>query len=378
MELFGLVWQRPWAFWALALPLLVFLLARHPLRPHRLATGALNLWRSVHESPHGAGGERPKLPLALWWLVIGLSFGVLSLAGPRERSRESSRTWQVIVDRSAAAYLQDSGGDLLRIDAARALLESEWKSSRRSSDTVRWFDGSEWIQSLEFPEAWRSAPLVTAQVPRWLELDLPGAIWLCPVQPAEERLVASLCAGGASHSPGPVAIEGNDRLDWTSSGLLRVVGGAPQRSVSLIGVQGRFADFVSLWAEERGLRLNDSAEGASEILRISVATSEEVVGTERWTASPGLLLLVDEAGPALGSDPADFALSWSQRLDKLSLAPVGFSSVGARALSGPQVWSLGEGPLEEFAGGHSESTWEGWMALLSCLFVAAAMIGAAR
>lgn len=372
MELFGLVWQRPLAFLALALPLLVFLLARSPLRPHRLATGALSLWRRVQESPHGAGGDRPRLPLSLWWLVIGLSIGVLSLAGPRERSIESSRSWRVVVDRSPAAYLQSSEGGGLRIDAALARLDSEWRLGLGANDKVRWFDGTEWLEGREFPEAWRVAPGVALETPSFLDLDLPGTIWLCLVQPAGERRLASLCAGGATPSPGPVAIDGEDRLDWSSSGLQRVEGGAPLRSVRLVDIEGAFADFVSLWAEERGFLLNDSSGRSQEVLQISVSRGEDLA------LRGGQLLFTDKAGPPLGKDPADFALTWSRRLDGLCLPPAGFSSVSARALTGRSTWDLGEPPIEDFTGDPSEGAWEGWLALLSCGFVALAMLGAAR
>lgn len=372
MELFGLMWQRPVAFLALSLPLLVFLLARRPLRPHRLATGALSLWRRVHESPNRAGGERPQLPLSLWWLVIGLTFGALSLAGPMEPSREPSRTWRVIVDRSPGAYLPSAEEGVLRIDAALALLDSEWRPALGENDKARWFDGREWLEGRKFPEAWRAAPGAALEAPDFLEMDLPGTIWLCQVQPEGERSIASLCAGGAAPSPGPVAIDGDDRLDWTLSGLQRVEGGAPLRFVRLVEIEGPFVDFVSLWAEERGLLVNDLQEGAQEVLVISRA------GVEDSDQSAGELRFADRAGPPLGDDPAEFALSWSRRLDSLCLPPAGFSSVGARSLTGMSAWSLGEAPVEDFTGDPSQGAWAGWLALLSCGFVALAMIATTR
>ena len=216
-----MMWQRPLAFLALSLPLLVFLLARRPLRPHRLATGALSLWRRVHESPSVAGGERPRLPLALWCLVIGLTFGVLSLAGPMEPSSESSQTWRVVVDRSSGAYLKSADDGVLRVDAALALLDSEWRLGLGARDKVRWFDGTEWLEGREFPDAWRSPPSVSLDAPDFLEQDLPGTIWLCPVHPEGERRFASLCAGGATPSPGPVAFDGEDRSFDRGRGPLR-------------------------------------------------------------------------------------------------------------------------------------------------------------
>jgi hypothetical protein len=177
------MWQRPWAFWAFLLPVLVLLLARSPLRPHRVATGALSLWRRVEESAHAAGGERPKLPPALLCLVIGLFLGVLSLAGPRELSGGTSRTWQIVVDRSPSAYLSSAGSKLTRLDAALALLESRLSDELRSGDSLRWFDGSEWLGGSEVPSSWISAPRVALSAPRWEEQDLPGVIWVCPVEP---------------------------------------------------------------------------------------------------------------------------------------------------------------------------------------------------
>ena len=186
--------------------------------------------------------------------------------------------------------------------------------------------------------------------------------------------MASLCAGGATPSPGPVAIDGEDRLDWSSSGLRRVEGGAPLRAVRLIEVEGAFVDFVSLWAEERGLRLNDSSEGTEEVLLISVASSSG----EELAQRPGQLFFTDKTGPPLGDDPVEFALSWSRRLDSLCLSPAGFSTVSARALTGVSEWAVGEPPIEDSTGDPSQGALEGWLALISCGFVALAMLGAPR
>ena len=372
------MWQRPWAFWAFLLPVLVLLLARSPLRPHRVATGALNLWRRVEESAHAAGGERPKLPPALLFLVIGLFFGVLSLAGPRELSRGTSRTWQIVVDRSSAAYLTSIGSERSRLDAALALLKSRLSAELRSGDSLRWFDGSEWLGGPEVPSSWISAPRVAVSAPRWEELDLPGVIWVCPIEPESERSAATLCAGGAEVSPGAVALDGQDRLDWNRGDLRRVIGGAPQRTVMMSGVDGRFADFVTLWAEERGLLLNDSGGGTQEVLRVSVESPGEDWGAEAWKSRPGLLLLSSAEGPALGGDPAQFALTWSELLDTLCLPPTGFSPVWARSLSGDEAWDLGELPGQRSDGNSQDQSWGAWMALLACGFVAAALIAAPR
>jgi hypothetical protein len=372
------MWQRPWAFWAFLLPVLVLLLARSPLRPHRVATGALSLWRRVEESAHAAGGERPKLPPALLCLVIGLFLGVLSLAGPRELSGGTSRTWQIVVDRSPSAYLSSAGSKLTRLDAALALLESRLSDELRSGDSLRWFDGSEWLGGSEVPSSWISAPRVALSAPRWEEQDLPGVIWVCPVEPESERRAATLCAGGAEVSPGAVALDGQDRLDWDRGDLKRVIGGAPQRTVMMSGVEGRFADFVTLWAEERGLLLNRSEGGAQEVLRVSVGSSGEDWGAEAWKSRPGLLLLSSVEGPTLGGDPAQFALTWSELLDTVCLPPIGFSPVWARSLSGDEAWELGEVPGRRSDGSSQDQSWGAWMALLACGFVAAALIAAPR
>ena len=291
-----------------------------------------------------------------------------------EPSSEASQTWRVVVDRSPGAYLKSADDGVLRIDAALALLDSEWRLGLGARDKVRWFDGTEWLEGREFPDGWRTPPSVPLEAPDFLEQDLPGTIWLCLVQPEGERHFASLCAGGATPSPGPVAFDGEDRIDWTLDGLQRVAGGAPLRSVRLTEVGGPFVDFVSLWAEERGLRLNDPSEGAEEVLLISVASSSG----EELAQRPGQLFFTDKTGPPLGGDPVEFALSWSRRLDSLCLPPAGFSTVSARALTGASEWGVGEPPIEDFTDDPSQGALEGWLALISCGFVALAMLGAPR
>jgi hypothetical protein len=155
---------------------------------------------------------------------------------------------------------------------------------------------------------------------------------------------------------------------------MRVEGGAPLRSVRLTELEGPFADFVSLWADERGYLLNDSSGDSEELLHISVAGA----GVGDVAERRGRLLFTDRVGPPLGNAPADFALTWSRRLDSLCLPPADFSTVSARSLTGRSVWDLGEPPIEDFTGNSSEGTLGGWLALLSCGFVALAMIGAAR
>ena len=378
VELFGLEWQRAWALWGFILPAVVFLLARRPLRPDRLPTGALSFWRSVQESSTGGGGDLPKIPPAIWMLLFGLVFGVISLAGPKERSREASRTWHVIVDRSPAAYLKCAGDDASRMDAARALLEVELLGRLAGIDQVRWFDGEAWLEGLAFPAAWTSAPLEPLPAPSWSEHDLPGAVWLCSAVPPVEREAAHLCVGGARPCPGPVAIDGEDRLDWDVGGIERVLGAAPARSVALVGVKGAFAEFVTLWSEERGLNLNDDSPDTVEVLRVLVVDDGVEMAAGEWRTAPGALMFADQSGPALRGDAAEFALTWSRRLDELCLAAPGFASVGARSLSAEQLWASGRAPREDGGGGQSASRLEGWLALLSCCFVAAAMIAAAR
>ena len=378
VEFLGLEWQRPWALWGLVLPAAVFILARRPLRPERLPTGALSFWRSVEESTASGGGDLPKLPLALWLLLFGLVFGVLSLVGPKQLSLEASRTWSVVVDRSPAAYLQGAEDELSRMESAVELLERELMGSLRESDQVRWFDGEAWVEGLAFPATWSTAPVEALPPPSWSEHDQPGVVWLCPAQPPIEREAASLSAGGASACPGPVAIDGADRIDWAADGLRRVPGAAPKRTVALVGVKGAFADFVRLWSEERGLSLNDTAPDAVEVLRVTMADADADMAEGGWRSEPGVLSFAGEDGPHLGADAAGFALEWSRRLDNLCLASPGLATVGARSLSADQVWELGLPPLEEGDGQQSASTLEWWLGLLSCCFVAAAMIAAAR
>lgn len=370
-ELAGLIWERPLAWWALLLPALVLLAAKQPLRPRLMATGALSLWRRVLETPGAGGGERPQVPKGIWWLCAGLTLGVLAMAGPRSRAVGASRTWVVVVDRSPATYLAvDAPAGGTRLAHGLELLEEEWADSVREGDVVRWFDGAEWTESARFPGDWLLAPRTPMRAPDWSRWDAPGSVWLCARPPLPEPREASLCASGGSAAPGPVAIDGEDRLDWATGRLMRVVGGAPRRCVRLVDVGGDLADFVGLWADERGLELSIGAPSEDDVLVISRAPGEGRESTPRSGA-----LSVGLAEESLGRrDPAEFALLWSERLDEACLPATGLSPVTARAPIGNEIWISGEAPDERRDGGLPGRAWEGWLALLSCGLVAVALV----
>lgn len=381
MEFAGLVWERPSAWWGLLVPLAILIIARRPLRPQLLATGALGLWRRVVASTEGSGGERPQIPPGLWWLCAGLVVGVLALAGPRGRVPGAVRTWSILVDRSPGSYLPVEVGGETRLARGVALLEEEWRGKLWDGDRVRWFDGAEWIAGEEFPESWWEEPRAPRAAPAWERWDAPGVVWLCGRAPEALRRAASLCASGGEAAPGPVAVEGGDRLDWSAAGLVRVAGGAARRGVRVVGVAGALAEFMEVWAAERGLHLHGGAEEDGDVLFVSHAG--EVVGASGrdpgWPeARSGWIALRAGEGSLMSGDSAAFALRWSVRLDEACLPAAGLSPASARAPIGKAMWIAGEVPDERRDGGPPGRAWEGWMALLSCGLVAVALLGYAR
>ncbi|MCH2103309.1 MAG: hypothetical protein MK297_04770 [Planctomycetes bacterium] len=372
-ELAGLVWERPQAWWGLCLPLLVLLAAKQPLRPRQMATGALSLWKRVMESPGAGGSERPAVPWAIWLLCAGLTAAVLSMAGPRSVAPGASREWVVLVDRSPSSYLPaEDASDEDRLARGIKLLEEEWLGLLREGDRVRWFDGQAWEEGMGFPDAWRDAPRAPMLAPDWTQWDAPGCVWLCARPPAIPRAESSLCSGGGAAAPGPVAIDGEDRLDWDGAALVRVIGGAPRRTVRLDGVGGALADLVALWADERGLVLSRGAPSPEDVLVLSRA------GDAGSRSEPGALSVLESEEEYGARDPAEFALLWSERLDEACLPAAGLSPVSARAPIGNAIWIQGAAPDERRDGGRPGRAWEGWLALLSCGLVAAALIGTPR
>ena len=381
VEFAGLTWGRPEAWWGLLAPVAILLFARRPLRPRTVATGALSLWRRVQESSRGGDGERPQVPPGLWWLCAGLIVGVLAMAGPRERTPGSTRSWSVLVDRSPIAHLPVASGGKTRLARAVELLEEEWRDLVHDGDRVRWYDGSEWVESEHFPEAWSEAPRAPMQPPEWARWDAPGAVWVCARAPDSTRLEASLCASGGEAAPGPVAVDGEDRLDWSGDGLVRVVGGAPRRSVRVVDLRGDLAAFIELWADERGLVMNKGGPSADDVLVVSQrAPGSGGLATNDGSGSAraGVLSLGPSEGALLGTDPAAFALFWSERLDELCLPVTGLSPVAGRAPIGKAMWIAGRAPDERRDGGPPGRAWEGLLALLSCGLVAVALVGFPR
>jgi hypothetical protein len=171
-----------------------------------------------------------------------------------------------------------------------------------------------------------------------------------------------------------VAIDGEDRLDWVNGRLVRVIGGAPRRCVRVSDVGGDFADFVKLWAEERGLVFTSGAPSDDDILVIS----RSGVGGAGVAPRSGALSIGVAEESLGGDDPAEFALFWSERLDEACLPGAGLSPVSARAPIGNEIWIPGEAPDERRDGGLPGRAWEGLLALLSCSLVAVALVGFPR
>ena len=377
VEFAGLMWGRPEAWWGLLVPIAILVLARRPLQPRTLATGALGLWRRVQESPGGSAGQRPRVPPGVWWLCAGLVAGVLAMAEPRGRAPGSTRTWSVLVDRSPMAYLPVATGEETRLASGVRLLEAQWRGRVHEGDRLRWYDGLEWVVAERFPGHWMDAPRVPQEAPPWGLWDGPGVVWLCARVPEVARTEASVCASGGAAAPGPVAVDGGDRLDWSREGLVRVLGGAPLRSVRVDELGGDLAALLELWADERGLLVNRGAALESDVLSITRAGDEGLDGA-RDVRRSGRIRVSAQDGAILDSDPAAFALFWSERLDRACLPATGLSPVGARAQIGKAMWIAGRAPDERRDGGPPGRAWEGWLALLSCSLVAVALVGFPR
>jgi hypothetical protein len=170
-----------------------------------------------------------------------------------------------------------------------------------------------------------------------------------------------------------VAIDGEDRLDWSGGRLVRVIGGAPRRCVRVIDVGGDLVDFIKLWAEERGLELTSGAPSEDDVLLISGGSVSGGVTSQSGALTIGI------ADESLGErDPAEFALLWSERLDEACIPAAGLSPVSGRAPIGNEIWNPGRAPDERSDGGLPGRAWEGWLALLSCGLVAVALVGFPR
>ncbi|MCY2961848.1 MAG: hypothetical protein NTY35_16955 [Planctomycetota bacterium] len=362
----ALAWERPSALALLLVPLALLLFVLRTRESRVVATSDLEPWRGAEVRGSGARPRPPRrVGPALALALLALASGALAIAGPVASA--APLQWTCVLDTSPSMELV-SGGKSRRqraVDAAEDL-------ARRQGAVLRWIapalDAAMHATAAEARGAIARTPATSFAA--W---DLPGALWVTDAAPADPPRFAGFVASGGAAVPGPVAVEGRDRIDWDGAGLVRVPGGAPVRRVQLdgldLGSAVPLARVIRAWAGARSIEIGGGGSGAGSIaLRVSVSRPTEKreleagrdgwtaagrrlgavrldraqdAGLEAWLSSDGDVLVAGGPGrieiawvPGDPSDPAAFAVSWASFLDACALPPAGVVPLDERVAAG--------------------------------------------
>jgi hypothetical protein len=413
LSLLGLTWQRPWLALLLAVPALIWLLAARQERAVAFWTGTLALWRESAVAPARA---RPAglPPRAVRYLVAALGAAVLALAGPDRKTSAGLRAWTVVVDRSPSMYLPWSEGEQrggTRLERALALARQALDAKRAAGDSVTWIayvDGlPERETRAEFPSRWLAPPLAPQAEPPWSRHDWPGALWVTDRTPSSEPLQAGWVACGGSAVPGFISARGTDRMEWDGERLLERLAAGPRPIVAIAPeIDGPAERALRSWADARGCEVV-AAPSAGAVLEVTVERSASpgaalnaVLERDGWRwqveltdqpPPPGETWLADQGDGRIAvawqpgrlafaagrferepeGDPVDFALSWSELLDRAASPPEGVVALAERREAGAlSEWAPSQARRQEDSGASSAA----WLfAALAAILSAAAL-----
>jgi len=384
----ALSWERPWGLALLVVPVALLLLALRARVPRVLATSDLDVWRTAEGRGAAARPRRPRrVTLALLLALLALACAALAVAAPVAGAAKP--VWTCVLDTSASMELGLSGATRRERAVAAAL-----DLARRSGAELRWIApalGADAHPTVD--AALRSQARVT-RATSFAAWDVPGALWVTDAVPAERPRHAGYVACGGDAVPGPVAVEGPDRLDWDGARLVRVPGAAPARFVLVDGLdvhapdRGPLARVLVAWADARSASFGIPSGGGDVALRVEVSRQtpkrefstgrdgwtagglqlgvvrldrETDLGLEPWLVADGEVLVAGGAGrvvtawlPGEPSDPAAFAVSWARLLDACAAPPPGIVPLEERVAAGPG----GEAPPAE--GGRARPGGAAW------------------
>jgi hypothetical protein len=384
LALIAIEWTRPAGLFALALPLALLLLSLRRTRPAATPVGTFSIWARLAGAAAPAGArKRWHVPLERWCAIAALAAGALALGSPRAPRVKEPRPWRVVVDRSPSMYLaltDAEGGASAETRLEAALARARVFLDESDGGAVReWIDaeapGSPSVLAREIPADWLAPPSSEQREPHWLLHDRERTIWITDREPREAREHAGLFASGGGRVPGAISSQGSTLYTWdgehvaadprpVAPGRIRIEGAAP----------ALLSEFLSVWAEERGLALEGEGPVLLDVRVLGGEPARAIVcARDGWTlraTSSSAGTPVTFEGRALGTwlsgraddgalpvvawrtgtlvtslvaceeprgDPALFAVSWTELLDGALAPRPGIVSLAERADAGRAV-----------------------------------------
>jgi aerotolerance regulator-like protein len=369
--LIDLEFQRAFAFAFLALPVLLWILARRPRPPRERATATLSVWREVLEQNSAVPTSRGRgVPLGLYWILLALVLGTVALAGPH-RPRLAEPEWRVVLDTRPQMFLpwqpeDPNGSSERRIDVALARAD-EWISG-----PAQWmrFDGDAWqvVRGDRPPADWLRASNHDSESVPWSEVDRADSLWITDRVP--EPRAASWVASGGARVDGLVGRR-DGRLVTVLDGEL-VVDGVPDPARLSFdgGLPRELRRLTELWARERGMRslpfgtesdlvirVTPARDGTSVVRgpgwELTAAAAEAPTGRALWRDADGATVLAGSAGELqlalrdplrLEGDRRALGVAWIDALEAHVAPPRGAVGLRARRAAGEGGAARGAGP----------------------------------
>ncbi len=293
---------QPW--WLLLLvPIMALwlLFARVPAA-RLVPSGTLGLWKQLSSSTSQRGARWTLPPPFANCLAGCLALCALALAGPG-RAPVAKAQATIVLDLGPSMQLPDGDTSSSRTRLESAVERAQaWLVDRHASEVAIWIDplapGAS-VRAARPPSQWLAPGVQDASPADWRRFDQPGVLWISDHVPCDP-LQAELVCLGARAVPGPVAVDGADRVDWDGSALQRQAGQAPELWMELDPGLGRaLADVVAHWAGARGIQVHSpaSAPGERERTRACLvieasgpATGRPLDVTHQGWSAPGVLL----------------------------------------------------------------------------------------
>jgi hypothetical protein len=328
----GIEWGRPAGFLLLLWIAAILWRLRRKDAPRILATGTLKIWRSVlGEGATVAAETRRRIPPRAWLWFVGVLASALAIVDVQGRRAPQAPLHVFHLDRSPSMYLHlEPDADKTRYASALdATLE--WLDEQSIPDTSR-----EWRTSAGSPVRGAHPPATWATTPYPAHAEVPADLYedeqLTVITDHSRDSRSGLVASGGASAPGQIAERDGHSLNWDGR-LVRP--GAPlsdRRVAAGETIPDDLTELLRIWSDERGYSFAPATD-CDIVIELGTPPSGDSKSRTVW-----LPPMPAEERP---SDPAFWAVRWSERLDAAMPPRPGIVSLEERQSAGESSFRPG-------------------------------------